>query len=265
MSIEAVRAIDVHGHYGIYRGAVTELQNRLMTADAAEVARYARIACTELTVVSPLKALMPKFAGDAVAGNEETPADTAPFPELRYWTVLHPGQPETYAQADRMLADPRCAGIKLHPEAHGYPIREFGEQLFGFAAARKAVVLVHSGEQLSLPEDFALYADAYPEIRIILAHLGWSWNGDYSLQVQAIQRSRQGNLYVDTSSSLSIVPNLLEWAVGEIGAQFILYGTDTPLYSTPMQRARIDKADLGDAEKKLILRDNAIRLLKLDI
>lgn len=56
---------------------------------------------------------------------------------------------------------------------------------------------------------------------------------------------------------------LVEWAVGEIGADRILYGTDTPLYQSEMQRARIDHAELTDQHKQLILRENAVALLDL--
>ena len=49
----------------------------------------------------------------------------------------------------------------------------------------------------------------------------------------------------------------------QIGADRILYGTDTPLYQSEMQRARIDHAELTDDQKKLILRDNAVKLLEL--
>ena len=52
----------------------------------------------------------------------------------------------------------------------------------------------------------------------------------------------------------------LEWAVHEVGAERVLFGTDTPLYSTAMQRARIDHADLTETDKRLILRDNALNL-----
>ena len=48
-----------------------------------------------------------------------------------------------------------------------------------------------------------------------------------------------------------------------IGADRVLYGTDTPLYFAPSQRARINYAGISDAEKLLILRENAIRLLDL--
>ena len=69
---------------------------------------------------------------------------------------------------------------------------------------------------------------------------------------------------MDTSSARSILPNLIEWAVEEIGADRILFGTDTPLYFAPSQRARIDHAGVRDEDKRLILRENAVRLLGLE-
>ena len=98
---------------------------------------------------------------------------------------------------------------------------------------------------------------------MILAHIGCSDTSDRTLQVRAIQQSTQGNVYADTSSAMSITPRLIEWAVGEIGAERVLFGTDTPLYATSMQRARIDLADLDDHSKRLILRENAWSLLNL--
>ena len=57
--------------------------------------------------------------------------------------------------------------------------------------------------------------------------------------------------------------SLIEWAVKEIGAEHILYGTDSPLYFAPMQRARIDNAGISDREKRLILHDNAAAIFGL--
>jgi uncharacterized protein len=47
-----------------------------------------------------------------------------------------------------------------------------------------------------------------------------------------------------------------------VGADHILYGTDSPLYFAPMQRARIEHAEMPDEAKRSILRDNAIRVLR---
>jgi len=96
---------------------------------------------------------------------------------------------------------------------------------------------------------------------LILAHIGCSSGADRTLQVRAIQQSRHGNICADTSSGSSIIPGLLEWAVNEAGADRVLFGTDTRLYWTAMYRARIDHADLGEEDKRKILRENAVALL----
>ncbi len=105
------------------------------------------------------------------------------------------------------------------------------------------------------------FANSYPNVRLILGHLGNGGGaaGDPTLQVRAIQACRHDNVFVDTSSA-SIMPNLIELAVRRNRFAPILFGTDSPLYSTAMQRARIDSADISEADKRNILCDNAIRL-----
>ena len=264
MAIQDVQAIDVHGHYGLYNFGDDELVAQLMTGGPEVVVERARKANTRLTAVSPLLALFPRCNNDAAAGNEEA-ARVVPATEgLLQWVVVNPLQPATYDQADEMLQHPKCVGIKIHPVEHGYPITEHGREIFAFAAKHRAVVSTHSGEDKCLPDEFVPFADEFPEVRLILAHNGFSQDGDLSRQVRAIQASRHGNVFTDTSSSKSIMPGLHEWAAKEVGADHILYGTDTPLYFAPMQRARIDHADLSDADKRLILHDNAARLLGLE-
>ena len=266
MDIRDYPAIDVHAHYGDYhRDGSSDLQNRMASGDAGTVVARARRANTQWTVVSPLSGLLPRGRADAAAGNLEAARIVPETDGLLQWVIIDPGRKETYQQAEQMLGEPHCMGIKLHPEEHCYPITEHGDALFAFAAEHRAVVLVHSGDENSLPEDFLPFAERYPESRVILAHLGngGGASGDPTTQVRAIQASTHGNLYVDTSSARSIMPRLVEWAVGEIGADRILYGTDTPLYQSEMQRARIDHAELTDQHKQLILRENAVALLDL--
>ncbi|MSR60762.1 MAG: hypothetical protein EXS05_24500 [Planctomycetaceae bacterium] len=260
-SSASISAIDVHGHYGVYTQVdKTDLYNRMMCGDTAEVVRRAAAVNVGLTIVSPLLALLPRFQANAAVGNEEAARIVAQTPGLKQYVVIDPQRPETYAQADEMLKQPQCVGIKLHPEEHGYPIRDHAAPLFEFASARKAIVLTHISEQNSLCEDFVPRANRFPEVKLILAHIGCGWDNDVTHQVRAIQKSQHGNVFADTSSARSIMPNLIEWAVKEVGAERVLFGTDTPLYSTAMQRARIDHADLSDADKRLILRDNAVKL-----
>jgi len=237
--------------------------DRFYSGGPEVVLQRARRANTRLTIVSSLRALLPRFGGDPVPGNRETARIVARHSELLQWVVVDPLKPETYRQAEEMLKSAKTAGIKVHPEEHGYPIRRYGRKIFEFAERVGAVVQSHSGEKNSMPEDFLRFASDFPTVNIIISHLGCGWDGDLTHQVRAIVKCRHRNMYTDTSSAKSLTPHLLEWAVGEIGADRILYGTDTPLYFSPMQRARIDNADLPDTAKRLILCGNAEKILRL--
>lgn len=260
---EAIQAIDVHAHFGTCAGAKYPLAGELTSGEVKVVLERAHLANTKLTIVSPLEALMPRLHGDPVAGNVHAAEVVAQTDGLMQWVVVDPREPKTFGQAAELLRRPKTAGIKIHPEEHGYPIREHGTALFEFAAEQGAVVQSHSGEQNSLPVDFVGFADDFPEVTLIISHLGCGWDDDLGHQVRAIQSSRHGNVFTDTSSAKSITSGLIEWAVREIGAERILYGTDSPLYFAPMQRARIDHADISDLDKRLILHDNAARLFGL--
>jgi predicted TIM-barrel fold metal-dependent hydrolase len=262
MSVSDIQAIDVHAHYGRWDREGMDLTSTMMSGDAQHVIDRARLANTCLTVVSPLQALMPRFQGDPVGGNEHAAQLMPQHPELRQWVVIDPRKPDTYGQAEQMLALPGCVGIKIHPEEHGYPIKEYGRQIFEFAAKHRAIMLTHSGEVNSLPEDFVPFANDFPDVRLILAHIGCTIDRDPGHQVRAVQQSKHGNIYADTSSAQSVIGGLIEWAVGEIGSERILFGTDSPLYFAPMQRARIDHAVIADAAKERILRDNAMELFQ---
>ena len=256
-------AIDVHGHYGDYfRDEVSSHVNGFMSADAAMVAQRARQVGIVTTIVSPLAGLLPRGKADTAPANEAAARTIAQTDGLLQWVIVHPLQSQTYQQADEMLQQPQCVGIKIHPEEHMYPIREQGQALFEFAAHHDAIVLAHSGDPHSVPADLVEFANAHRNVTLILAHLGNGGDagGSTELQVRAIQASRHGNVYVDTSSARSLLPGLVEWAVHEVGADRILFGTDTPLYFAAMQRSRIDHSEITDQEKRLILFENAQRI-----
>lgn len=256
--------VDVHGHYGDYVRGAGGLADWLMSGDAELVASRARASEITWTVVSPLRGLLPRLSADTMAGNEEASQVVPRTPGLLQWVIIDPTRPETYAQADRMLRAPWCVGVKVHPEEHGYPIAEHGDRLFGFCAERGALVLAHSGEDNSLPRDYLRFADRYPDLRLILGHLGNSTDGDPRGQVRAIAEARHGNLWTDTSSAKSMWSRLIEWAVGEIGAERILFGSDCPLYATAAQHARVAKAEISAADRELILGRNAVALLGIE-
>ena len=268
MMTNEIPAIDVHAHYGIYQKQnQTELACNFLSGDADTVVQRALDVNVVTTIVSPLSGFLPRGEPRACQGNREAADIVSKTRGLLQWVIVNPLEPDSFAQASEMLQQPKCVGIKLHPEEHVYPISDHGDRLFDFAAQHDTIVLVHSGDPFSWPVDYLPFANKHPNVKLILAHLGNGGGaaGDPTLQVQAIQESVHGNIYTDTSSARSIMPNLIEWAVREIGAEKILFGTDTPLYHTAMQRVRIDQANLADSDKKKILRDNATGLWSADL
>ena len=258
-----IAAIDVHGHFGTYSNSSSRVWNECMSGDVQTVLQRAALANIRLTVVSPNSGLLPRGKADPVSGNKEAAQAVATHDALCQWVVVHPLEPETFKQARRMLGDPKCVGIKIHPEEHLYQIREHGRAIFEFAAQLGCIVLTHSGEENSLPEDFVPFADDFPEVTLILGHLGCGYDDDPTHQVRAIRKSKRGNILVDTSSACNVQAGLIEWAVREVGADKMLFGTDSPCYFTPVQRARIDYADISKADKRKILCENAEKLLVL--
>jgi hypothetical protein len=260
-----IAAIDVHAHYGDYVHA-NALLRRFSSGTPAEVVDRARACGVAWTIVSPLAGLLPRGLGQPVAAaNEAAFRDVPATPGLLQYVIVNPLQPETYDQARRMLKAPWCVGIKVHPEEHSYRISDHGDALFAFFEETGVPVKAHSGCPNSLPADFVPFANRFPGARVMLAHLGNGngAGGAVDLQVRAVQAARLGNLWIDTSSARSILPRLVEWAVQEVGAERLLFGSDTPLYHVALQRERIECADISDSAKRLILRDNAVSLFQL--
>lgn len=180
--------------------------------------------------------------------NELAEKFAAEIPWFYQWGVIYPGDPRTYEQADRMLKNEKCIGIKIHAGYHQYSLEEEGDRIFSFAAERGATVLMHPDYLRAVPD----FANKYRDCRIIVAHLG-----TYE-HVECIEKSKWGNVYTDTSGSASAQNNIVEFAASRIGADRILFGTDT--YSCGFQRGRIEYARLTDDEKLDILYRNALRM-----
>jgi len=253
-------AIDIHGHFGVNCPAGKDIIRPFGSAVPEEVVSIIRRCNIAKIIVSPMESLFPFGQADVLGGNISAAKVVSENSELLQWVVVNPLEKRSYEQAAELLKTRTAVGIKIHPVAHIYDIKEYGRELFGFAAEHNLIILTHSGDAQSLPEDFVPFADNFPNVKLILAHLGNSPDDDRTLHAKAVEMSRCGNVYVDTSSAMNILPNVLEMTVKRIGADKILFGSDTPLYFTPMQRMRIEFADISEADKRKIFRENAIKL-----
>jgi hypothetical protein len=134
------------------------------------------------------------------------------------------------------------------------------------AAARRRglVVLQHTWSQTNIrqrryhsdPADTALLARRHPDVPIIMAHLtGCGYRG-------VLEAKGLPNLFVDTSGAYPEA-EILDFAVRELGAERILYGSDLPIRETSVTVGRVLGARLTPAQRRLILHDNAANLFGL--
>ena len=256
-------AIDVHGHCGQFRGYTDHLA-AFLSAPPEEVSRRAAACAIEITLVSELGALsVPADDPDGVrAGNVRALKAAEEYDNLRFYAVVNPKQQGWEHATEQLLEHSRCAGVKLHPWWDKWDVDDQGERVFGFLQQRKVLTLTHTGHPGSEPERFVPWANRYPSLKLILAHMGNDVvDNTRDRQIKAVKKAHHGNLWVDTSSAMSITPRLIEYAVDQIGADRIVFGSDTPVYFAAMQKARIAYAEISDGAKQKILYENGAALL----
>ena len=199
-------------------------------------------------LASPMEALVD--LADTVQANEDMHKIVQDIPELYQWVVIDPRNEETFEQADRMLKNKKCVGIKLHPRLHEYTLSEYGEKIFSFAQKHSAIVQMHYGK-----EDYVGFANRFPNVTFIVAHLGGM------LHIDAVRGAKHRNVYTDTSGMDSLKNRVVEYAVSQIGSDRILFGTDS--YAAGAQRGRIEYALISDRDKENIFVNNAKELFGL--
>jgi predicted TIM-barrel fold metal-dependent hydrolase len=106
----------------------------------------------------------------------------------------------------------------------------------------------------STPADVAVSARRFPQVRIIMAHMG----GDWQRGVRAVRDLP--NVLVDISGSI-VDCGMIEEGVAELGAERVLFGTDLPDIDFWTSLGKVAGADISGDEKNLILYANAARLL----
>lgn len=246
MSIHDITAIDVHSHIN-HGSPFDSSENEIYSARLDWLEKLNIAAGIGVMFCSTFASVL--HTQTVVEENEYMYNIALENKHLYQWVVIEPRNEHTFKQAKRMLNTGKCVGIKLHPPCHGYSLYEYGDMIFSFASKFGAVVEIHPE---CSPDYILPFADRYPEVTFIMAHLG---SVSYA---NAIGKAKYSNVYVDTSGIASSNNNLLEYTVGQVGSERILYGSDT--YAVGFQRGRIEFSPISDTDKQNILRDNAKKL-----
>lgn len=181
---------------------------------------------------------------------------------IRGWCFVIPGHYQAALdEIDRCL-DGGMIGIKLYnqywiSDPAVFPVIER-------AIERKVPILEHAGYPspktritqplISHGKHFTAASKCYPEAMLIHAHIGGG--GDWEQTVREM-REASPNVYIDTSGS-NLDDGQIEFAVAEMGAERVLFGTDGTMAGSV---GKVLDATLTEEQREWIFWGNCERIL----
>jgi predicted TIM-barrel fold metal-dependent hydrolase len=178
-------------------------------------------------------------------------------------------------EARRMIADYGVQGFKFHPSFQGfYPNDRKAYQIYEVIAEAGLPALFHTGQTgagagtpggmgIRLKYSNPLFLDDvaadFPGMPIILAHPSFPWQ-DEALAVA----THKANVYIDLSgwSPKYFPANLVQYS-NTLLKDRVLFGSDFPALTPDRWLADFEKLPIKPEVRPGILKDNAVRLLKL--
>jgi len=181
-----------------------------------------------------------------------------PFPSV------HPDDSRATERISLIRAE-GLKGIKFHPYYQNFALDD--KRLFPIyrqLEREKLVVIVHTGFDLAFervrkadPLKIIRVLDRFPSLKLVTTHLG-SWE-DW----EAVERHIMGrNIYMDISFSLDCMDReTARKIILNHPKDHVLFGSDSP-WADQEQTIRLLKSlELGEERERLILRENALKLL----
>ena len=178
-------------------------------------------------------------------------------------------------EARRLVEEHGVKGFKFHPTVQGfYPQDKMAWPIYEVVAEFGMPAIFHSGHsgigsgmrcggglrlEYSNPMHLDDVAIAFPDMQIVIAHPSWPWQ-DEALSVAM----HKPNVWIDLSgwSPKYFPPQLVQYA-NTLLKDRVLFGSDYPLITPDRWLKDFAEAGFRDEVKPLILKENAVRLLRL--
>jgi predicted TIM-barrel fold metal-dependent hydrolase len=202
------------------------------------------------------------YLNDLREGLEHVAAAVARYPDRLFGCVLvHPFIAESLALARAALAAGGFRAVKIWPGADYQPTPARLEPVMALCREFGVPLRVHGDIDDPRSSPFALVAlaNAFPDVPVILAHMP----GEYTLDgLATVAAGRLApNLYFDTSTCPS---SRIGRAIAELGAERILWGSDSPWWDIEIELMKIRLLRLPDDDFALVTSGNACRLFALE-
>ncbi len=245
--------IDIHSHLGPMENPWMKLY------DPVTLIKLAKQAGIGISVVSSTEAIFSGEFKTQEQANSRLLKYSETYSEILVWWVVDPRDKRSIKSAEKISDHPNVVGFKIHPQRHKYHFKKYAHTIFALAAETNRPILSHCGHIGCMPAEMVNFCNKYPEVRFIIAHFGNC--GNHLAHIKAMQKCTSKNVFVDTSSSVSIQRGIIEFGVKEIGANRFLFGSDNPCYHPSAQVNRIKCAELSTSVRSLILQKNAIKYI----
>ena len=200
-----------------------------------------------------------------------------------YFGCIHPHCP-TWQEELQKVADAGLKGVKIHPQYQGVPIDDPRfVRILSKCGELGLIVVNHSGKEPAYPGLF--YSNPQTIRKVLLdvgpvtfvgAHMGGMqcWEEvadtygdlkhvylDTSFSLRHLKPSEQG--YYTQEIMAPMQPEDFAAVVRAIGADRVLFGTDSPWRSQKASIGGIQELPLTEEEKELIFHKNAEKLLNV--
>jgi predicted TIM-barrel fold metal-dependent hydrolase len=287
MNVEQLVAIDVHTHAEVSTRVLPDQAQRESLeargryfrysvqhptiAQMAEYYRSRKMAFVVFTVDHERGMGINRISNEEVAESAAEHADVAiPF------ASIDPARGKMgVREARRLIRDFGVRGFKFHPTVQAFfPNDRDAYPLYEVIAEAGLPALFHSGQTgigagmpggggLRLKYSNPIYLDDvaadFPDLPIISAHPGVPWQ-DEQLSVAV----HKPNVYLDLSgwSPKYFEPKLVQYA-NTLLKNRVLFGSDNPVIDPERWLADFARLPIKPEVRPLILKDNAVKLLKL--
>lgn len=245
--------VDVHTHTPTHRDRVPDderVVNAAWRPDREVIATttwadYAR-SMDEASVDVAITCLIATTRGstglpvDPKGVNDQTAAFVADAPSRRIgFASVHPDDQDAMAELERAVGDLGLRGLKLGPNYQDFePLSPNALRVYEWAQARRIPILFHQGTspirmaplRYAHPLVMDEVAIRFPELRIVMAHLGHPWQADTIAVIR-----KHPNVYADVSAGFyrpwsfyTAMRLATEWNV----LPKLLLGSDYPIATT---------------------------------
>jgi predicted TIM-barrel fold metal-dependent hydrolase len=192
---------------------------------------------------------------------------------------VDPGQDDAADKLERDVAEYGLKGLKLDPSLQRFAIDDAERAFPVYAAAQKLGIpmLIHCGmswarvgrSSLAQPLLLEPVIEAFPDLRIVIPHLGWPWAAE-----AVMLAVKHRNVYLDTSVLFSGTPteSLRQVVDTVLGRELmdrsiprqVLFASNYPRVDPKRAMWAVKELGLRPKLEQRIFEDNARELLGLD-